>query len=57
LDAFKDKQIAGGFLGQTIERFYEPASGFCKNDSKQFIALLKSKYPSEYGKIFGYNTY
>jgi len=57
LDAYKDKQIGGGFLGQTIERFFEPASGFCKNDSKQFIALLKSKYPLEYGKIFGYNTY
>jgi len=58
LDAYKRKEIEGGFLSQTITRFYHPTGGFCEEEKrKTFISLLTNKYPKEYGDLFGYNAY
>jgi hypothetical protein len=57
LTAYLNNDSEGFFLSQTINRFFAPNSGYCKDDRKKFIHFLKTKYPSNYGQIFGYDKF
>ena len=61
LDAYQKKQYDGGWLEMSFKRFYNLENGFCREkserDTKDFMRLLKEKYPKEYAKKFGYDNF
>jgi hypothetical protein len=57
LEAYQGNNADIFFLNQTMKRFYDPETGYCKNNTESFIQFLKNKYPPKYGEIFGYKNF